>query len=283
VTRALRIALLAVLLGSAAAGRAEAAQDWRSCVEGAGVRCTTVDVPLDRGGGVPGTVALRVARLRRPPDARDDAPVLMYLSGGPGGAGVGEMLGTMGGLPFLPRRFAVYGYDQRGTGRSGLIRCPEMQRDGRVRSTSAAARCAQRLGARRSYFTTPDSVEDMEAIRKALGVRRLTLFGISYGTTLALAYARAYPQRVERLILDSVADPDDSDPYGRAGFRAMPPTLASLCRPRCVSDDPAADLSALVARLRSSPLRGDAVTAGGKLRRARVRPVAIADLLYDAD
>ena len=51
----------------------------------------------------------------------------------------------------------------------------------------------------------------MEAIRKAAGAAKLTLFGISYGTELALAYARAYPQRVERLILDSVVDPDERD------------------------------------------------------------------------
>ena len=53
----------------------------------------------------------------------------------------------------------------------------------------------------------------MEAIRAELGVEKLTLFGISYGTELAIAYARAYPQHVERLILDSVVDADDTDPY----------------------------------------------------------------------
>ena len=69
----------------------------------------------------------------------------------------------------------------------------------------------------------------MEAIRKAVGARTLTLFGISYGTELALAYARAYPRRVDRLILDSVVDPDESDPFGLAGFRAMGPSLPALC------------------------------------------------------
>ena len=55
------------------------------------------------------------------------------------------------------------------------------------------------------------SQADMEAIRRAVGAPKLTLFGISYGTELALAYARAYPSRVERMILDSTVDPDDSD------------------------------------------------------------------------
>ena len=96
-------------------------------------------------------------------------------------------------LPELTRRYTVIGFDQRGTGASGLLRCKELERDGRLRSTDAAERCAQRLGPERAFYTTPDTVEDMEAIRQAVGARTLTLFGISYGTELALAYARAYP------------------------------------------------------------------------------------------
>ena len=96
-------------------------------------------------------------------------------------------------VPRLLREFTVLGFDQRGTGRSGLLRCPALERDPRLRSTQAGEDCARRLGPKRAFYTTPDSVEDMEAIRKAAGAEKLTLFGISYGTELALAYARAYP------------------------------------------------------------------------------------------
>ena len=280
VRRALSTAVLALAAWLAAASPVAAApaREWNPCF--GALECTRIGVPLDRSGKVGGKVSLRVSHGEF---AGRRADHLMYLSGGPGGAGIIEMVDVLLTVPSLLGRFNVIGFDQRGTGASGLLRCPAIERDGRLRSTSAGERCADRLGARRAFYTTPDSVEDMEAIRKALGVRRLTLFGISYGTTLALAYARAYPQRVERLILDSVADPDDADPYGLAGFRAMPPTLRSLCRLDCVSTDPAADLSALVARLRRTPLRGEVFTAGGKRLREAVRPVAIADLMYDAD
>ena len=96
-------------------------------------------------------------------------------------------------VPQLVRDFTVLGFDQRGTGRSGVLRCRAIERDVRLRSTRAGEDCARRLGARRSYYTTADSVADMEAIRRAAGIDRLTLFGISYGTELALAYARAHP------------------------------------------------------------------------------------------
>ena len=275
--RAVTTAVLA-LAAWAWAAPAQGAQRWSRCH--GDLECTRVTVPLDRSGGLPGSVSLRVARVEF---AGRRADHLMYLSGGPGGAGIVEMIDVMVTVPPLLERFTVLGFDQRGTGASGLLRCPSVERDGRLRSTRAGARCAERLGARRAFYTTPDSVADMEAIRKAVGAPKLTLFGISYGTELALAYARAYPQRVERLVLDSVVDPDESDPYGLAGFRAMSPTLASLCRPDCVSASPAADVSALVARLRAAPLRGDVYGAGGKRMRRPVRPVAIADLLYDAD
>ena len=65
----------------------------------------------------------------------------------------------------------------------------------------------------------------MEAIRAKLGVEKLTLFGISYGTELAIAYARAFPQHVDKLILDSTVDADDRDPFATVNFRAMGPTL----------------------------------------------------------
>lgn len=261
---------------------ASAAAAWGSCPEADGARCTTVRVPLDRSGALAGKIDLHVARVAV---ASRSSPTLMYLSGGPGGAGVYEMLDVLLELPQLARKYTVIGFDQRGTGASGLLRCRALERDGRLRSTPAAERCARHLGARRAFYTTPDTVADMEAIRKAVGARTLTLLGISYGTELGLAYARAYPGRVDRLILDSVVDPDESDPFGLAGFRAMGPSLASLCPAGCrgVSADPGADLTALTAKLRATPLRGSWYDARGRRHSGTLRPIAIADLLYDAD
>jgi pimeloyl-ACP methyl ester carboxylesterase len=277
--RATTMAVLALLLWAAPA---DAKLRWRGCPEADGVRCARVKVPLDHGGATPGSVSLRVARVSF---SRKRDRHLMYLSGGPGGAGVTEMIDVLLEVPRLMREFTVLGFDQRGTGRSGLLRCPELERDARLRSTGAGAACARRIGPRRAFYTTPDTVRDMEAIRVAAGAGKLTLFGISYGTELALAYARAYPQNVERLILDSTVDPDESDPFGLAGFRAMAPSLRALCPGGCraLGSDPAADLTALVAKLREAPLRGAWYTAKGARRRGTVRPTAISDLMYDAD
>jgi pimeloyl-ACP methyl ester carboxylesterase len=276
-----RMAVLCALVALLALpSAASAALDFGSCVDFRDARCASLTVPLDRTGADPGTIDLRIGRA-----GKLTGPTLMYLSGGPGGAGLSEMLGVVSSLPELEDRFRLIGYDQRGTGRSGLLRCPELEKDPNLRSTSAAEKCAARLGVARKHYTTADSVEDMEAIRARLGVEKLTLFGISYGTELAIQYARTYPQHVERLILDSVVDPDDGDPYFTSTFRAMGPSLQSLCPGRCrgISADPGADLGQLVAQLRAKPISERAYDGRGRAHAVRITPLALFDLMLVTD
>lgn len=274
-------ALLALAALAVLPSASHAALQWRSCVDFSGVRCATLDVPLDRAGTLPGTVPLRIARV-----GKTSGKTMMYLSGGPGGAGVSEMLSVVGSaLPSLADDFQLIGYDQRGTGRSGLLRCPRLEKDTHLRDTGAGEDCANRIGPARRFYTTADSVQDMEAIRRQLGVEKLTLFGISYGTELAVAYARAYPANVERLILDSVVDYDDPDPWGGALFRAINPSLQSLCPSRCrgIAADPGADLGRLIAQLRATPMQAFAYDSLGRSHRVKITPTALFDLMILAD
>ena len=88
--------------------------------------------------------------------------------------------------------------------------CPALQRaDGRLGPDAADARgghAAARSGSatERRFFTTADTVEDLEALRIALKADKLTLDGTSYGTYVAQRYALAHPERVSGLVLDSV-------------------------------------------------------------------------------
>jgi pimeloyl-ACP methyl ester carboxylesterase len=270
----------AALMMLAAAAPATARLHWSGCGD-VEAECAKVRVPLDRSGGLPGAVKLRVARYS-PPSRR---PTLLYLSGGPGGAGVEEFSDVLFELSGLSKRFELVSYDQRGTGESGLLRCRRLERDMRLRSTAAGEDCAARLGARRAFYTTRDSVEDVEAVRQALGVDKLTLFGISYGTKLALAYARVHPEHVERIALDSVLEPDDPDPFGREPYEAMGPTLAALCPARCrgVTGDPVGDLARLADRLRAAPLHGMTYGPGGRRHAGTLTALALSDLMFDSD
>src|SRR3954454_14771263 len=278
--RAVLPALLAVAVLMVGASSAHAALSWKSCIDFRSVKSATLNQPLDRSGSVPGTVPLRIARV-----GKQSGPTMMYLSGGPGGAGVSEMLSVISMISSLEDRFRIIGYDQRGTGRSGLLRCPRLEKDVHLRDGGAAEECANRLGAARHFYTTPDSVLDMEAIREQLGVDKLTLFGISYGTELAIAYARAFPQHVERLILDSTVDADDRDPYATASFRAMGPSLQSLCPSKCdeISADPGGDLAKLVAQTRTKSLQALAYDGLGRSHRVKIGPIALLDLMFTSD
>jgi pimeloyl-ACP methyl ester carboxylesterase len=280
----MRRTLLLAVLALLAVGPAPASAAFGRCSPQivAGATCARVSVPLDHSGATAGRISIRVTRLRATRPARR---ALVYLSGGPGGAGIEEFAFSLDPVLRLRSRYHLIGFDQRGTGRSGLLVCPSMQRDGRLRSTRAAEACAQRLGERRRHYTTAQTVEDLEAIRRELGVERLMLFGVSYGTKLALAYARAYPTRVERMILDSVVDPDDADPWGLENYAAIGPSLRGLCPRSCrgITSSPVADLAALNARLARSPMRGIAYDARGRAHRRALTGLKISDLLFDAD
>src|SRR5690606_3009767 len=58
------------------------------------------------------------------------------------------------------------------------------------------------------FFTTAIAMQDLDAVRDALGAERIDLVGMSYGTRAALEYQRQFPARVRRSVLDGVAPPD---------------------------------------------------------------------------
>ena len=161
--------------------------------------CAQLPVPLDRAGAVPGSLNLHVERLKSR-GTRQGA--LIALAGGPGQAATPYLIDWAGTFFAGWRNRDLVVFDQRGTGLSGVLRCPQLRvpvTRTPVGEAERAAACAQTLGAKRAFYTTRDSVDDIEAVRQALGVEKIALFGVSYGTKVALAYAAKYPQRVERL------------------------------------------------------------------------------------
>ena len=76
-------------------------------------------------------------------------------------------------------------------------------------------------------------MDDIDAVRRAVGVDKITLFGVSYGTKVALGYAAKYPQHVERLVLDSVVEPSGPGPFSEESFAAVPRVLRNLCLSGC--------------------------------------------------
>lgn len=266
----LLVAAGAVAAFPASAVGAAAPSPAGACSDAPAYECRTVVVPLDRSGTLAGEVRLHV-RVRA---GAHDRPPVVAIAGGPGQSATALATAFERMLdPVLGERALVL-VDQRGTGRSGVLRCPALER-GPARPASAAARCARTLGARRAHYSTPDSVADLEAVRQALGAERIALFGVSYGSRLALAYAAAHPSRTERVVVDSPVPLAGPDPLLRSSVAAIPRVLRATCAHGCpgASSRPVRDLRRLLTALRRP----------GAPSRSERREAALLTLLLDSE
>jgi pimeloyl-ACP methyl ester carboxylesterase len=260
VRRAAALAIVASCL--AAAPSAAAAVRTHPCQDDPDAHCGTLKVPLDRSGKVKGTVAIKFAYKG---SLRGRTPILA-LSGGPGQAGVSLISDFADSLRPAGRR-GVVALDQRGTGFSGVLRCRALEKSDLLKAGREAAQCARKLGARRDYYFSDDSVADMDQLRAALGIEKWAVYGVSYGTRVATLYAQRHPDRVDRLVLDSVVEPGGPDPLYGPTFAAVPRVLRQVCVARLcrsVTKDMVADTARLIARLAKGPLRGTLVDAQAK-------------------
>lgn len=186
--------------------------------EASGAECGTLTVPEDRTRSGGRQVVLPVAILRSTaPDKQPDPYV--YFSGGPGDAGI-EAGGRVLASGLLPTTRDFIWFDQRGTGRaSPSLACPEVLEDAYdryestddpvtedERSVAALRTCLERLRdvADLAQYDTPTTGQDVEDLRVALGIDDWNIFGISYGTTVALEVLRSHPDHLRSAVLDSV-------------------------------------------------------------------------------
>ncbi len=275
--------LLAALVLALSAPTAASALRSTPCPHQRGFRCATVRVPLDRSGAVPGSIGLKVAVQ---PGRK---PVLVALSGGPGQSSVRYAGSFAQSLRPALRRYRIAVLDQRGTGGSGALRCPALQRLSELDPFSPAAigACGERLGTKRGFYGTVESVQDIDALRAALGVRKIAVMGVSYGTFVAVQYARIHPDHTDRLILDSSIGPDGVDPFLLDTFTRLPRILREQCAGgRCmgVTDDPVADVAAALNAADADRLSGPVVSAGGTRKTVRIRSAdELTSILLSAD
>lgn len=250
-----------------------------------GFSCATLNVPLERGGAVGGSVNLSVERLQV--GAAPSKAAVVTLAGGPGQAALPLAAGMAKTIaPALTTRDLMV-FDQRGTGSSGALGCAALEGAEALGSIGQAfERCASQIGPRRGAYTTQESVADIEALRQASGYEKLVLFGVSYGTKVALEYAERYPQNVEALVLDSVVPPERADPFSVGMFKAMKPVFEELCSDGAcngITANPLEDVARLVARLHTHALSGWVYDGSGHRHRATVSNVDLLNLIGAGD
>ena len=279
---------------------------WTEC--GVGFDCTDVTAPLDWEDPGKGEITLSVVRHRA-----EGTPVgsLLTNPGGPGASGVDLILNSLDyavGADLI-ENFDVIGFDPRGVGASTAVTCYDApQMDEYLYSIPAAARgtaeweaelldshkafaeaCDANSGGILPYITTVNAARDMDLIRAVLGDKQLNYLGYSYGTFLGATYAKLYPEKAGRLVLDGAIDPAvpglEVGATQALGFESalrayMQDCLDSgECPFNGTVDEAMTDLGALLASVDSTPLK----SGDGRMLGADSLMTAIIAALYSQD
>lgn len=212
------LSLAAAAALPAAADDAQASLELKDCRISAGpafpslkARCGTLERPLDPSAPDGETIGINVAVV--PALDLEPAPdPVVPLAGGPGQGAVQFYSGYAGAFEALRRDRDILLVDQRGTGKSARMDCPtdeELIEGQYSRETTLAytRECLEALPHDPRFFTTSVAVTDLEAVRAALGLPALNLYGISYGSRVAQHYARRYPESTRTIVLDGVVPP----------------------------------------------------------------------------
>jgi len=240
--------------------------------------CATLTVPLDRGGTVPGTIDLAIERR---PATTPGLPILIALAGGPGQSATSFAPTFASVFADVLDRYQLVVFDQRGTGRSGVLDCPDLRA---LFSADTLTACATAIGPAARFYTTADSVLDLDDVRAALGVAQVTIAGVSYGTWVGAQYARTFPAQTAALVLDSTVPPDDVSGLAVESFSAVPRVIDEICRNGACAftAHPVPDTTALVRRL-AKPLRGVVIDGTGRRMRRTLTPPELFGILEAGD
>jgi pimeloyl-ACP methyl ester carboxylesterase len=229
--------------------------------EASGTLCGFVDVPLDRKAPGAGTIPIAFELHARRDQSAPSLGTVVVVEGGPGGASTElrffyDLLG-----PLFDRRDLLL-VDVRGTGKSRAIDCPEAQA---VLSPTLemVSACAASLGDASDLYTSPDSADDIDAVRKALGIEKLDFYGVSYGTQVGQVYAVRHGDRLRTLVLDSaypLTQRTDLFDFDRISGKALLIAVSRLCDRSFLCQQVGGNIDdrmrSLISRVRNQPVRG---------------------------
>lgn len=247
------------------------------------VRCGYLTVPEDRSE--PDGRQIRVFVMRAPATSDDPKPdPLVMFAGGPGGAGSFELSSKV--EEGLNSDREVIFVDQRGTHHADpLFNCTESEQaindaisipflsdEATASDIAALESCVSRwrdAGVDPGAYNTAENAADFADLRIALGIDEWNVYGVSYGSRLALSYLRDHPEGIRSVVLDSVSPPnvniaEDWWSAPASSFRGI--FAACAAQPACATAYPnlEADFFATVNRLAQTPEVVQATDASGQ-------------------
>ncbi|GLX84357.1 transporter [Thalassotalea loyana] len=173
------------------------------------VRCGKLAVPEDYQKPNETQVEINFVIMPALDNSKQLTP-LMFLAGGPGQAAA-QMAGMIRNMFSEVRKTRdIIVVDQRGTGESNGLQCTNME-DVKIfedlmsdTSEQDMIDCRANFDVDLAQYNTPNAIRDFDNIRAALGLKKISLFGGSYGTRAALVYMNMFPESLEAVVLDSV-------------------------------------------------------------------------------
>lgn len=157
-------------------------------------------------------ISVAILRLPAISPVADSDP-LFLIQGGPGGSSIDMANQIHAFFADVRKNRDLIFVDQRGTGKSNPLRCeqataedlklPEAEQTEKYITVMKS--CAEKYQTSSAFYTTVHAVQDLDAVRTALGYEKINLWGGSYGSRVALEYARRYPQQARTITLDGVA------------------------------------------------------------------------------
>jgi pimeloyl-ACP methyl ester carboxylesterase len=203
-------------------------------VEQVAARCGTFVVPENRAKPDGRTIGLRVVVIpaRRKP-ARPDA--FTFIAGGPGSAATDSAFAALIAWNPVHERHDLLFVDQRGTGGSNAMTCasPKTQPTTKAQIRAFVHACVASVPGDVRQYGTRTAMDDLDAVRAALGYEQLDVYGGSYGATAAQVYLKRHPSSVRTLVLDG-STAIDVPFYGRFAVNAEH-ALADVAK-RCAAD-----------------------------------------------
>jgi pimeloyl-ACP methyl ester carboxylesterase len=275
-----------------------------SLIEGKDISCGWLIVPENRLVANGKTIKLAVAVLKSASSHPASDPVF-FLNGGPGGDTLSNIESfTSSSRDFWARDRDVVFMDQRGTGYSQpALRCPgikkldiralanhySFQKEGTL-ETGAVSACRTALlgrGIDLSGYTSIQDAADIADLRTVLGYPEINLYGVSYGTRLALTVMRYYPQGIRSVVLDSVYGPGvnlfkDLNRGAARDFNLVLDSCAGASGCHKLYPHLRSDLYSLVKRLDKKPVKITVLDAASNEFKASVSGEVLVESLFSA-
>ncbi|HTO01421.1 MAG TPA: alpha/beta hydrolase [Microthrixaceae bacterium] len=258
---------------------------WTGCQDkvaaAARLQCATLEVPLDPSEPNGKQISLALARQKATGTSEQRLGSLVMNPGGPGGSGIEFLASAAAIFPAeLSQRFDLVSFDPRGVAESSPVRClddkakaeqltgdlspdtPEELKRAVDDQKTFLEGCKKKSGDLLTHMSTADVAADLDLIREALGDKKLSYVGFSYGTAIGAVYATLFPENTRALVLDGSVSPT-SDPVTQTeiqvkGFENTLKNFISACNAdkKCaIGPDAAAVIQQTRAALAKKPIK----------------------------